>query len=57
MNWWWCLEHKQTEQGLGCGSTSRLGPYRTAEQAATALKRIVRREAEQAEKDEAGGPR
>jgi hypothetical protein len=53
MSFWWCLEHKQTEEGLGCGSTTRLGPYDTAERAATALKRINARETEQVEKDEA----
>ena len=53
MSWWWCLDHKQTEEGLGCGSTSRIGPYDTAERAATALKRINAREAEQTEKDKA----
>jgi hypothetical protein len=51
MSWWWCLDHRQTEEGLGCGSTTRLGPYDTAERAATALKRINAREADQAERD------
>jgi len=51
MSYWWCLDHRETEEGLGCGSTTRLGPYATREQAALALKRINAREAEQAEKD------
>lgn len=51
MSYWWCLEHKETEEGLGCGSTTRLGPYPTREQAALALRRINAREAEQVEKD------
>lgn len=53
MSWWWCLDHGQTEEGPGCGSTTRLGPYPTAERAATALKRINAREAEQLEQDQA----
>jgi hypothetical protein len=52
MSYWWCLEHKATEQGLGCGSTTRLGPYDTAERAASALKRINAREADQVAKDQ-----
>ena len=34
MSYWWCLDHKTVEQGLGCGSTTRLGPYDTQQQAA-----------------------
>ena len=52
MNWWWCLEHSQAEQGPGCGGTSRLGPYPNPSLAATALKRINHFEAEQREQDE-----
>lgn len=51
MSYWWCLDHKETEAGHGCGSTTRLGPYETREQAALALRRINAREAEQIEKD------
>lgn len=51
MAWWWCLEHKQVEQHLGCGSTTRLGPYETQQQAATALERVHKREEEQTAKD------
>ena len=53
MSWWWCLEHKSVEESLGCGSTSRIGPYDTREQAAGALKRIADREVEQEQKDKA----
>lgn len=53
MAWWWCLEHKQVEEGLGCGSSSRVGPYARREQAATALERIRQRAAEQEAKDKA----
>lgn len=56
MSYWWCLEHSQTEEGAGCGSTTRLGPYPTAERAAIALKSINHREAEQHEEDERGQP-
>ena len=51
MAYWWCLEHKAVEEHLGCGSTSRLGPYDTAEKAAGAIARTQAREAEQSEKD------
>jgi hypothetical protein len=51
MSYWWCLEHKSVEEGLGCGSTSRIGPYDSKEQAATALERVKKREVEQTEKD------
>ena len=51
MSFWWCLDHKQVEQGLGCGSTTRIGPYDTQQQAATALERVKQREAEQDQKD------
>jgi hypothetical protein len=53
MAFWWCLEHKQVEEFLGCGSTTRLGPYDTAQQAAGALGRVKQREDEQVEKDKA----
>ena len=48
MSWFWCLEHTQVEENAGCGSQKRLGPYPTADRAASALKRINQREAEQA---------
>ena len=51
MSFWWCLEHKSVEEGLGCGSTTRIGPYDTREQAAAALERIHKREDEQTAKD------
>ncbi|MGQ0587811.1 MAG: hypothetical protein ACT4PK_11530 [Gammaproteobacteria bacterium] len=52
MSYWWCLDHKQVEQGLGCGSTTRIGPYDSQQQAASALDRVRQREDEQVEKDE-----
>lgn len=51
MAYWWCLEHKAVEEGLGCASTTRLGPYDDAQRAATAIERIGRREKEQEAKD------
>jgi hypothetical protein len=51
MGWWWCLDHKAVEEGLGCGSTTRVGPYDSQERAATALERIGQRETEQQAKD------
>lgn len=53
MSYWWCLEHKRVEESLGCGSTSRLGPYDSQQQAASALERVGKREAEQQSKDKA----
>jgi len=61
MSWFWCLEHKCVEQDFGCGSTSRIGPYETRAEAASALDRTRRRAAEQnardaAEEKPAGSP-
>ena len=53
MAFWWCLEHKAVEEHLGCGSTTRLGPYPDAATAAGAIARQKKREAEQVEKDKA----
>jgi len=53
MSWWWCLEHKCVEESLGCGSTTRIGPYDSAERAASALERIGKREGEQQARDKA----
>ena len=52
LNYYWCLEHHQVEQSVGCGSTTRIGPYATAAEAATALSRTRQREAEQKRRDE-----
>ncbi len=52
MAWWWCLDHKSVEEGLGCGSTTRMGPYDSQQRAATALERIGKREEEQVAKDD-----
>jgi hypothetical protein len=46
MSWFWCLEHSQAEENMGCGGHKRLGPYANPSQAAQALKRINTREAE-----------
>lgn len=51
MAWWWCLEHKAVEEHLGCGSTTRLGPYDSPQVAAGALERVGTREKEQQAKD------
>lgn len=53
MSYFWCLEHKKVEEGFGCGSTSRIGPYDSADQASSALDRTRKREAEQEAKDKA----
>ena len=49
MSWFWCLEHSQAEENMGCGGQKRLGPYATADQSTRALKRVNTREAEQPE--------
>lgn len=51
MNFFWCLEHKCVEQEFGCGSTSRIGPYDTEAEAASALSRTRQRGAEQEARD------
>lgn len=51
MSWFWCLDHKAVEEGFGCGSTSRIGPYATRGEALNALQRTRQRGAEQNAKD------
>lgn len=53
MSWFWCLDHKRVEENIGCGSTSRIGPYETRAEAETALERTRKREAEQEARDAA----
>lgn len=55
MSWWWCLDHKKVEEGADCpsGSTSRLGPYDSAQHAAGAIERTRKRTAEQEARDKA----
>jgi len=48
---WWCLEHRKVEENFGCGSSTRIGPYDSAQEAASALERTRKREAEQEERD------
>ncbi len=50
-NYYWCLEHSQVEESIGCGSTTRIGPYATVAEAATALERTRKRKAEQEKRD------
>lgn len=52
-SYFWCLEHKTVEEGFGCGSTTRIGPYETSAEAAAALDRTRKRAAEQEVKDAA----
>jgi hypothetical protein len=49
--YWWCLEHKRVETNGGCGSTTRIGPYDSADEAAKAVERTRARAAEQDAKD------
>ena len=53
MAWFWCLDHKRVEQDIGCGSTTRIGPYATPAEAETALERVRKRKDEQEERDTA----
>jgi hypothetical protein len=32
--WYWCLDHHRAEQGKACPEKVRMGPYRSAEEAA-----------------------
>lgn len=41
--WYYCLDHKTVEPWDGCKSTSRLGPYATAEEAGQALEKVAQR--------------
>ena len=47
MDWWWCLQHEQVEQGPGCPNMKRLGPYATREEAESAPARVAARAAAQ----------
>jgi len=49
--YWWCLEHKRVEENGGCGSTTRIGPYDSAPEAAKAPERTRARAAEQDARD------
>lgn len=35
--WYYCVEHKTTEQGKVCGASSRMGPYPDQATAARAI--------------------
>lgn len=49
MAWWYCLTHSTVEEGVGCRSGDRLGPYDSQSEAAAALtKARERTEAEDA---------
>ena len=51
LNYYWCLDHKQVEESVGCGSTTRIGPFATPAEASTALERTLKRKAEQEKRD------
>jgi hypothetical protein len=53
ISWWWCLEHSAVEEGAGCSSLVRLGPYDTSAKAACALIRVRARSREQEVRDAA----
>jgi hypothetical protein len=37
VNWYYCLVHQKVEPEEGCANAERLGPYRTEQDAASAL--------------------
>lgn len=41
--WWYCLEHHTVEEPDGCGTSNRLGPYASAEEASRALEKVQER--------------
>ena len=51
-NFYWCLEHNTVEESIGCGSTTRIGPFATAAEASGALERTRQRKAEQEARDD-----
>jgi hypothetical protein len=51
MAWFWCLEHKRVEEGVGCGSSSRIGPHASPGEATSALERVRAREEAQKARD------
>jgi hypothetical protein len=42
-DWYYCLEHRAVEPYEGCRSATRLGPYRTIDEAQAALIRVAQR--------------
>ncbi len=42
-DWYYCLDHHTVEPYEGCRSASRLGPYRTIDDAWAALTRVAER--------------
>jgi pterin-4a-carbinolamine dehydratase len=42
-DWYYCLDHHTVEPYEGCRSASRLGPYRTLDDAWAALTRVAER--------------
>lgn len=59
--WYWCLIHSRVEPADGCPNVSRMGPYATREEAATAIQRARERTEEMdradAEDDDWGAQR
>lgn len=45
-DWYYCLDHHTVEPYEGCRSASRLGPYRTIEEAWAALAKVAERNLE-----------
>lgn len=53
MSWWYCLTHNTVEEGVGCRSGDRLGPYDSESDAAAALARARERTAAEDARDRA----
>ncbi len=43
MEWFWCTDHHEVEEGPGCRAEVRLGPYPTRESAEQALQSVRER--------------
>jgi hypothetical protein len=53
MSYWYCLTHGTVEEGVGCRSGDRLGPYDSRADAERALERARERTAAEDARDEA----
>lgn len=53
MSWFYCLTHSTVEEGVGCRSGDRLGPYDTEGDATRALERARERTAAEDARDRA----
>jgi hypothetical protein len=50
-DWFWCLDHRRAEQGKVCPERVRMGPYRSAEEAASWHEKVEERNERWQEQD------